>query len=176
MHIQLNIYWTFDWTFIDLWAEVRDWFLRPVCRLRAASRQIWPISHKNWKAYFDHCWAFRDHWFILIPLGVKRLCVLSCGYGTVLVELRQPWSADVFLCRKKLRLTDDWQLKWKVIETLKDTTKSQWVMNDCINLFFMLYLFTRLSKYGSVVAKNTFQRRLKHQTVCLCSSTCNPIM
>ncbi len=31
----------------DLWTKVRDWFLRPVCRLRAASEQIWRTSLKK---------------------------------------------------------------------------------------------------------------------------------
>ncbi len=33
--------------FIDLWTEVRDWTLRPVCRLKIALRQIWRIGLKK---------------------------------------------------------------------------------------------------------------------------------
>ncbi len=36
-----------SYEFIDLWTEVREWSVRPVWRLRTASKQIWLISHKK---------------------------------------------------------------------------------------------------------------------------------
>ncbi len=32
---------------VDLWTEVRNWSLRPVCRLRVASGQTWSSSLKK---------------------------------------------------------------------------------------------------------------------------------
>ncbi len=61
--------------FIDLWAEVRDWSLRPVCRLRTASEQIWRIWLKNWLANYDHGWPLRDHWHLYLSIS-RVSCVV----------------------------------------------------------------------------------------------------
>ncbi len=38
---------TVSYEFTDLWTDVREWSVRPVWRLRTASKQIWLISHKK---------------------------------------------------------------------------------------------------------------------------------
>ncbi len=58
------------------------------------------------------------------------MCVLSYEYSTTSAGSRQPWSADVFLRRKAAMIGNNHENDLTtLLETLKDTTESQWVIN-----------------------------------------------
>ncbi len=60
------------------------------------------VSREKSKDRWVKRWTLRDYWFIFIPwyAWYVTICILSYGYGTTSVGSTQPWSADVFLCRK----------------------------------------------------------------------------
>ncbi len=80
---------TVSYEFIDLWTEVRDWSVRPVWRLRTASKQICLISHKKPISQLQARMNVERLFVYINPvLRNVTICVLNYGYGTTSVGSR----------------------------------------------------------------------------------------
>ncbi len=73
--------------FIDLWIDIQDRSVKPVCRLKAASEHIWLKSHKKQKFELqsrmnvERLLVYIDHWLsLIVEKEPENICENSESY------------------------------------------------------------------------------------------------